>query len=113
MFITNFCILVLGIAASAISTTRYTSPIPSGALIMNNYDDLKKFVKKNPNTMLHKDSGGYVMKNWPAGQSLAWASDELCEEFDKDMEEMEAQEAMKESGTEEYEFTNKPMEYDL
>lgn len=63
--------------------------------------------------MLHKDSGGYVMKNWPAGQSLAWASDELCAEFDKDMEEMEAQEAAKDSGTEKYEFTNKPMEYEL
>lgn len=88
MFISNFFVFVLAVAASAISTTRYTNPIPAGALIMNNYDDLKTFVKKDPNTMLHKYSGGYVMKNWPSGESLAWASDDLCAEFDKDMEEI-------------------------
>ncbi|KAH8705223.1 hypothetical protein BGW36DRAFT_367118 [Talaromyces proteolyticus] len=69
------------------STTRYTIPVPEGIPIIATLEEVDKIVRDNPTVCLYDEDNGYYLKD-DAGTAVAVASDELCEEFDKRMEDL-------------------------
>lgn len=72
------------IAAGAVtmSGTRFTEPIPPGAIVMETWEQLKSLVVANPQSALTGDIGEAHYLQDIEGVILGVASDELCLEID-------------------------------
>jgi hypothetical protein len=70
----------------AMTTTRYTVPIPDETLVLETRKQLNDMADQYPMGTLDDRNGGYYLLDHD-GTVLAVASDSLCEELDTSMEE--------------------------
>ncbi|OQD85958.1 hypothetical protein PENSOL_c094G05289 [Penicillium solitum] len=78
--------LVITIATSfAMSTTRYTVPVPESTPILETRQQLNEMAMQFPLGTVDDRNGGYYLLDHDA-TVLAVASDSLCEELDASME---------------------------
>jgi hypothetical protein len=73
------------ISTLAMSTTRYTVPIPGSTQILETREQLNDMAMQYPLGTLDDRNGGYYLLDHDA-TVLAIASDSLCEELDASME---------------------------
>ncbi|KAJ5319889.1 hypothetical protein N7508_000172 [Penicillium antarcticum] len=72
----------------AISTTRYTAPIPKSMKVIDTRQELNNMAGEYPLGYLDERNGGYYLVNFDHS-TLAVTSDSLCEELDAVSEEAE------------------------
>lgn len=69
-------------SAATMSVTKYTEPIPAGAIIMETWEQVKRLTTANPQSGLMGDIGEAHYLQDDEGVILGVASDELCLEID-------------------------------
>jgi hypothetical protein len=88
-------------SAATMSVTKYTEPIPAGAIIMETWEQVKSLTTANPQSGLMGDIGEAHYLQDDEGVILGVASDELCLEIDARISSaMRAIEARTEMGDE-------------
>ncbi|RAK81686.1 uncharacterized protein BO72DRAFT_444231 [Aspergillus fijiensis CBS 313.89] len=75
------------------SLTRYSKPVPSGAIVAETREQLNQITFENQYTLLHEEDGGYMLKQTEDGTVVAVAGDALCAELDKVFADLDAREA--------------------
>ncbi|RAH50051.1 uncharacterized protein BO95DRAFT_438786 [Aspergillus brunneoviolaceus CBS 621.78] len=91
--IRSLLILLLISISSAMSLTRYSKPVPSGAIVAETREQLNQITFENQYTLLHEEDGGYMLKQTEDGTVVAVAGDALCAELDKVFADLDAREA--------------------
>lgn len=85
----NLCRILLfsfAIASAAtMSVTKYTEPIPTGAIDMETWEQVKNLTVEHPQSRLEGDIGEAHYLQTDEGVILGVASDELCLEIDTRM----------------------------
>lgn len=71
------------------SVTRYTEPLPHGAVILETWEQVKQLAIANPFSGLEGDIGEAHFIMTDDGVILGVASDDLCEEIDAKIADIE------------------------
>ncbi|KAE8138178.1 hypothetical protein BDV38DRAFT_244817 [Aspergillus pseudotamarii] len=87
-------LLLISLAATAYAaTTRYNTPLPDGAMVLDTEKDLREFTASHPDVDLETANGGYTIKE-PNGPILAYVGDNLSNELDGRMKSLELYEKL-------------------
>ncbi|KAE8386178.1 hypothetical protein BDV23DRAFT_163765 [Aspergillus alliaceus] len=80
--------LISIVATTYAATTRYNSPLPKGATVLDTENDLQEFTASHPDVDLETANGGYTIQE-PNGPILAYVGDNLSKELDERMKSLE------------------------
>ncbi|KAE8372798.1 hypothetical protein BDV26DRAFT_297543 [Aspergillus bertholletiae] len=81
------------VATTYAATTRYNTPLPDGAMVLDTETDPREFTASHPNVNLETANGGYIIKE-PKSPVLAYVGDDLGKEPDGRMKSLELYEKL-------------------
>ncbi|PYH45876.1 uncharacterized protein BP01DRAFT_365168 [Aspergillus saccharolyticus JOP 1030-1] len=93
-------LILLIFISSAMSLTRYSKPVPQGAVVAETREQLNQITFENQYTVLYEEDGGYMLKQTEDGAVVAVAGDALCAELDKVFTNLDATEEAEKLQTE-------------
>lgn len=76
------------VATAYAATTRYNTPLPESATVLDTENEIRQFTVSNPNVTLETANGGYTVQEFD-GTVLAYVGDNLSKNLDERMKSLE------------------------